>query len=44
MKDNKLIEENILKNIISQICIGIKEIHNKKIVHRDLKLLMIIWI
>ena len=37
MKDNKLIEENILKNIISQICIGIKEIHYKKIVHRDLK-------
>ena len=35
--DNTLIEENIISNIIKQICIGIKEIHNKNIVHRDLK-------
>ena len=34
---NKLIEENILYNIIKQICLGIKEIHEKNIVHRDLK-------
>ena len=34
---NKLIEENILYNIIKQICIGIREIHNKYIIHRDLK-------
>ena len=34
---NTLIEENILSNIISQICLGIKEIHNKNIIHRDLK-------
>ena len=34
---NELIEENILYNIIKQICIGIKEIHNKNIIHRDLK-------
>ena len=36
-KNNELIEENILYNIIIQICIGIKEIHNKNIIHRDLK-------
>jgi len=35
--NNILIEENILIKIIKQICIGIKEIHNKKIIHRDLK-------
>ena len=34
---NELIEENILYNIIKQICIGIKEIHSKNIIHRDLK-------
>ena len=37
IKNKKLIEENILYNIIKQICIGIKEIHEKNIVHRDLK-------
>ena len=36
-KNNELIEENILYNIIIQICIGIKEIHSKNIIHRDLK-------
>ena len=35
--NSTLINENILKNIIRQMCIGIKEIHNKKIMHRDLK-------
>ena len=36
--DNEtLIKENIIINIIKQICIGILEIHNLKIVHRDLK-------
>ena len=35
--NNTLINENILKNIIRQMCIGIKEIHNKEIMHRDLK-------
>ena len=35
--NNELIEENILSNIIRQICLGIKEIHNKKMVHRDIK-------
>ena len=37
IKNNILIEENILYNIIKQICIGIKEIHNKNIIHRDIK-------
>ena len=35
--NNTLIEENNLKKIIMQICIGIKELLNKKIIHRDLK-------
>ena len=38
ISENKaLIEENILYNIIKQICIGLKEIHQKKIIYRDLK-------
>ena len=35
--NNTLIPENILYNIICQICFGIEEIHNKNITHRDLK-------
>ena len=35
--NNTLIEEDILYNIIKQVCIGIKEIHNKNIIHRDIK-------
>ena len=35
--NNTSIGENILYDIIKQICIGIKEIHEKKIIHRDLK-------
>ena len=38
IKNNELIEENILYKIIKQICEGIKEIHNKNIIHRDIKL------
>ena len=33
---DELIEENIIKDIILQICIGIKEIHKNNIIHRDL--------
>jgi len=36
--NNTLIQENILYNIICQICTGIGEIHNKNIIHRDLNL------
>ena len=36
-KNLELIEENIIIDIIKQICLGIKEIHKNKIIHRDLK-------
>ena len=32
----ELIKENIIENIIRQICIGLKDIHKNKIIHRDL--------
>ena len=34
---NELIDENVIKNIIMQLCLGIKEIHRKNLIHRDLK-------
>ena len=37
INDNTFIQENIISNIIRQICRGIKEMYNMKIVHRDLK-------
>ena len=33
---NILIEENIIEDIIIQICLGLIEIHKNKIIHRDL--------
>ena len=36
--ENKtLIDENIVYNIVLEICLGIKEIHKRNIIHRDLK-------
>ena len=35
-RENRLIEEEKIVNIILQICLGLKEIHRKKIIHRDL--------
>jgi len=34
---NKLIEKDLVYHIILDICKGLKEIHNKKLIHRDLK-------
>ena len=36
-RKKSLIAENVLYNIIRQICVGIREIHRMKIAHRDLK-------
>ena len=36
-KNNLFIKEKILKSIIQQICMGIKEIHNLKLENLDLK-------
>ena len=35
-KNPFLISQDIISKIIIQICFGLKEIHNKKIIHRDL--------
>ena len=35
-KQEHLIEEKIIKDIIIQICLGLKEIHKNKLIHRDL--------
>ena len=37
INNGEYIDEDILSNIIKQICLGIKEIHNKNIIHRDLR-------
>ena len=36
--NNQIIEENIIRNIIKQMCLGLKEIHKNKLIHRDLTL------
>ena len=36
-KSNELIKKNIILHIISGICNGLKEIHDKTLIHRDLK-------
>ena len=33
----ELIDENIIYNIVLELCLGIKEIHKKNLLHRDLK-------
>ena len=33
---NELIDEKLIEKIIIQICLGLKEIHKSKIIHRDL--------
>ena len=35
-QEEHLIEEKIIKDIIIQICLGLKEIHKNKLIHRDL--------
>ena len=35
-RKNELIDEDILYKIINGICLGLNEIHSKKIIHRDL--------
>ena len=35
-ENSQLIEEELIKDIIIQICAGLKEIHNNGIIHRDL--------
>ena len=35
-KQESLIDEKIIKDIIIQICLGLKEIHKNKLIHRDL--------
>ena len=33
---DQLIEQNVIIDIITQICLGLKEIHKNKLIHRDL--------
>ena len=35
-RGNELIEPKTLNNIIKQICLGLKEIHDSNIIHRDI--------
>ena len=35
--NNELINEEVIYNIILDICYGMKEIHSKNLIHRDLK-------
>ena len=34
---NEFLDENIIYNIVLEICLGIKEIHKHNLIHRDLK-------
>ena len=35
-RGNELIDSKALNNIIKQICLGLKEIHDSNIIHRDI--------
>ena len=37
MKENKIIEEEMIRDIVRQLLLGIEYIHSKEIIHRDLK-------
>ena len=36
-ENNKIIDKNVIYYIIMDICLGLKEIHKKNLIHRDLK-------
>jgi len=37
-ENKKYVPEEMALNFFTQICLGLRELHNKNIIHRDLKL------
>ena len=35
-KENKLIKQNLIYHFLKEICLGLKEIHNNNLIHRNL--------